>query len=205
LGPKGEEEVFARAVVPAVPARELTALLPRPELSGLADLPYPPVAEVFFGFAGEPGGRALDGFGFLVPEVEKRRILGTLWLSSLFPGRVPAGGAAMTTFVGGRRQPELASLPDDELAELVLDELSELTGLVRTPDLIRIERFPEAIPQYTVGHRERLDRLALLEKNEAGLFIGSNVAGGISVGDRIRFGTELAERVRIYLEGGGGR
>jgi len=189
----------ARAVVVAVPLAALRALLPQPELAGLDEVPYPPMAVVFLGWRGEPGGRPRDGFGFLVPEKERRAMLGTLWNSTLFPGRCPEGGAALTCFVGGRRNPDLAVLPDDALLARVRADLSDLMGLQAAPDFVRISRYAEAIPQYTLGHARRLEAVASFEAGHPGLYVGANLVGGISVGDRIRQGATLAGRVDAGL------
>jgi len=189
----------ARTLVVALPLDGLRRVLPEPELAPLDEVPYPPLAVVFLGWASEPGGRPRDGFGFLVPEKEHRTMLGTLWNSSLFPGRCPEGGAALTSFVGGRRNPDLAMLPDGELIDRVRRDLAELTGLEAAPDLVRVTRYAEAIPQYTVGHARRLEAVARYEADRPGLFVGSSLVGGVSVGDRIRLGASLAARVDAAL------
>ncbi len=189
----------ARALVVTSSLAGLRRLLPDPDLAPLDEVPYPPLAVVFLGWTSEPGGRSRDGFGFLVPEKEGRTMLGTLWNSSLFPGRCPDGGAALTCFVGGRRDPELAGLPDGQLVERVLADLADLMGLAKPPDLVRVTRYAEAIPQYTVGHARRLEALARFEADRPGLYVGSSLVGGISVGDRIRLGAALAARVDAAL------
>ncbi len=185
----------ARSVVVALPLEGLRRVLPHDGLAGLDEVPYPPLAVVFLGWSSEPGGRPRDGFGFLVPEKEHRSMLGTLWNSSLFPGRCPEGGAALTCFVGGRRDPALAALQDDELLARVRADLRDLMGIEAAPDYVRVTRYAEAIPQYTLGHARRLEAVARFEADHPGLFVGSNLVGGISVGDRIRHGASLAARV----------
>src|SRR5713101_4578039 len=113
----------ASAVVLASPAYATASIIRPidPEMAAMLEsIYYAPVAEVFMGFRKELVQRPLDGFGFLVPEVEHRSILGTIWSSALFPGRAPEGHAAVTTFVGGSRQPELMSNDDEQLTYLVL-------------------------------------------------------------------------------------
>ncbi len=191
----GPSVLRARAVVPAVPGKTLHALIPDRDLAPLAELPNPPVSVVFFGYDSDPGGVARNGFGYLIPEKEPFHTLGTLWSSTLFPGRAPRGGAALTTFVGGRRAPDNALLPDDELIALVRGDLRALMGVGAEPDVVRIGRWPEAIPQYTVGHRLRTAAAGEVERRHAGLYIGSSVIGGVSVGDRIRRAAALVERI----------
>jgi oxygen-dependent protoporphyrinogen oxidase len=128
----------------------------------------------------------LDGFGLLVPEVECRRILGCLFPSTLFPGRAPAGHVLLTSFVGGTRQPELVEEQDDAaLARMVQEELAALLGVHGEPVITHISRWPQAIPQYELGHRTRLAQLAALESAHPGLQFAGNYRGGISVSDRL--------------------
>jgi len=119
----------ADVVIVATPAHAAAKLTENivPELHRhLTSVYYPPVAEVFLGFRENQIGRPLDGFGFLVPAKEHRRILGTIWSSTLFPRRAPEGYVALTTFVGGSRQPGLLSANDKSLVQIVTEELQEL-------------------------------------------------------------------------------
>jgi oxygen-dependent protoporphyrinogen oxidase len=159
----------------------------------------PPVTMAFFGYRQRPSGHPLDGFGFLVPTRERRRILGTLFSSTLFPDRAPAGGVALTTFVGGTRQPDLALLPDDQLIDLVRGDLAELLQIHAPPDEVVIRRSPRAIPQYELGHRELIGALERTEARHPGLHLAGNFRGGISVGDCIEQATGLAARLVATL------
>src|SRR5690606_6749909 len=108
------------AVISALPAEALASLdfegLPaRERLSSLREIQHPPVVSVFTGFRRSKVRHPLDGFGALVPEVERGSILGILFSSTLFPGRAPDGHVALTSFVGGTRQPELAGMEDGEI------------------------------------------------------------------------------------------
>ncbi|MDC3335843.1 FAD-dependent oxidoreductase, partial [Opitutales bacterium] len=99
------------------------------ELDTLASSKHFPLALVYLGFKREDINHPLDGFGFLVPEIEKLNILGTLFSSTLFPERAPDGQVLLTTFVGGERNPELAKLPVQKLVHLVQKELSKILGI----------------------------------------------------------------------------
>lgn len=196
------EKVEADAVVLAVPARAAGALLAsfsRGLSDRLAGVWYPPVAEVFLGFRLEQIPRPLDGFGFLVPAKEDRRILGTIWSSALFPHRAPDGHAALTTFVGGARQPELAALPDRELVELVTGELRSIMGIRGAAVFARVIRWEEAIPQYHLGYQVLLDEIDATERSRPGLFLCANYRGGIAVGDCVMNGERTAQSVKTFL------
>ncbi|MEK6650606.1 MAG: protoporphyrinogen oxidase [Bacteroidota bacterium] len=198
----GRGRIMARCVVTAAPTRQTGRLLQdlEPSIAPLLEsIPYPPVAEVFLGFHRDAVSHPLDGFGFLVPTVERRRILGTLWSSTLFPGRAPEGHVALTTFVGGSRQPLLAGLPDDQLLDAVIGDLSAVLGISADPVYRRIIRWDRAIPQYGLGHLSIVDRVRAVEGRLPGLFVSGNFIGGISVGDCVMQSERTADRVEQIM------
>ncbi|MFQ5651196.1 MAG: protoporphyrinogen oxidase [bacterium] len=197
------QTVSSRVLIFASPAfatAQLLEMFDRSLSEKLREIVYAPVAMVFFGYEKTIQCRALDGFGFLIPKVEKRRILGTIWSSTIFPHRAPPGGVALTTFVGGMRQPELPELEDAQLSEIVTQELGSIMQLQGAPDVIRIKRWPRAIPQYTVGHETRLQAVAAFERTYPGVFISGNFRSGISVGDCILHSREVAGQVSEWLK-----
>ena len=199
-GPGAPASVRARAVLLTLPAhayRDLRLDVDLPER--LTEIPYPPVTTVFFGYERHPLDPPPEGLGFLVPRVEGRRILGTFWNSSAFDGRAPEGGAAFTTFVGGRRQPEIAAWDDGRLVEVVRGELRELMGVEPAPDVVLVHRWERAIPQYVVGHRALMAGIDRLEAGCPGLFVGGNFRGGISIGDCVTAAAEAARRIAAHL------
>jgi oxygen-dependent protoporphyrinogen oxidase len=146
---------------------------------------YAPVAVVFMGFKQSDIKRELDGFGFLVPKIEGRQILGSIWSSSLFPQRAPENYVAFTTFVGGMRQPQLVQKSEQELSKLVRNELTQLVGVSGDPVIVRIRKWPQAIPQYLQGYGQVQVLFDQIEKRFPGLFFSGNFRRGISVGDCI--------------------
>jgi oxygen-dependent protoporphyrinogen oxidase len=196
------ESITASAVVLASPAVATGAVIRAidPETAGvLESVYYPPVASVFLGFCERDIGRPLDGFGFLVPKREERNILGAIWSSALFPGRSPHGCAAITAFVGGSRRPDLVSLDDQALVDLLLTELRTIMNIGGDPVFRRINRWERAIPQYTMGYERVLRTIDRFEQNFRGAFVCSNFRGGISVGDCVTNATAVAERVVQHL------
>jgi protoporphyrinogen/coproporphyrinogen III oxidase len=185
--------------IPAYAASELVAPMDASVAEMLTKIYYPPVAEVFIGVKTQQITRALDGFGFLVPAKEERKILGTIWSSCLFPGRAPDGYAALTTFVGGSRQPAMTEKTDAELLAIVTDELTALMGLRGPASYSRITRWQRAIPQYNLGHLHRMEQLERFEKKHAGLFLTGNYRGGISVGDCVISSGKNSERILDYV------
>ncbi len=204
-GQKNGEDftVTTDSVVLTTPAAVTSTLLRDLDSQLAADLnaiTYPPVAVLFLGFKGPVQCRPLDGFGFLVPEVEKRKILGCIWSSTIFPGRAPEGGAALTIFAGGMRQPEIAGLADAELIDTVLAELGELLDLQTKPDLVEIQRWPRAIPQYELGHQQKMLAVERFEETHPGIFLSGNYRNGISIGDCVLQSGRIADTVRQHCK-----
>jgi oxygen-dependent protoporphyrinogen oxidase len=187
----------ADAVVCALPADALARLnfegvSAAHRLRVLREIEHPPVASVFTGFRRSDVPHSLDGFGVLVPQVEHGLILGTLFSSTLFPDRAPEGHVALTSFVGGMREPELASLDEPELLRIVRSELTRLIGVTAPPVFSHVKRWPRAIPQYTIGYQRFHDAIRAVEKSAPGLFIGGNCRDGISLANCIAAGNRLA-------------
>jgi oxygen-dependent protoporphyrinogen oxidase len=200
------EENFA-AVICALPPPVLAALdfsgVPAAEKLGqLQEIPLPPVASVFLGYRRADVAHPLDGFGLLTPAVEQRRVLGTLFSSTLFPGRAPKDHVALTTFVGGTRQPELARATDVELVASVRAELASLLGVSGDPVKIRVQRWPRAIAQYTVGFQRFKDACTAAEAGAPGLFIGGTCRDGVSLSNCITAGHRLADAAQAHLAAG---
>ena len=181
--------------VPAyVQSKILTFLAPE-EAARFSEIKYPPVAVVFSAFRQSAIQRPLDGFGFLIPRVENRKILGSIWSSVIFPNRAPQGYAAFTTFIGGTRQPELALADDTDLEKIVFDDLNDLIGLTEQPVLTKTRKWPKAIPQYTVGYSRYQKLYDALEEKHAGLYFAGNFRRGISVGDSVLSARETVDKI----------
>ena len=194
-------ELRARSVVLAVPAYEATRIVGRlaPEATpALEAIVYPPVATVACCYRRADVAHPLDGFGFLAPRRESPPILGCLFSSSMFAGRADSSTVLLTTFVGGVRSAPLALKSEDELAADVTAALQRYLGAQR-PSWLVVTRWPQAIPQYTLGH---LQRIAAVERAEAaapGLHFCANWRGGVSVADCIKSAHGTAEAVQQFL------
>src|SRR5581483_10486380 len=193
-----EQTMHARMVllgVPAYAAAPLVAALAPEATAALAAIEYAPVLSIASLYRRAQVRHPLDGFGFLVPRVEHRRILGTLFSSSMFPGRAPQDCVLVTTFAGGKRNPGIAALGDDEVGTVVAEELSMLLGATPRPSWQQVTRWERAIPQYTLGHLDRIAQVESLERATPGLFLCASYRGGVSVGDCIASASALAERM----------
>jgi oxygen-dependent protoporphyrinogen oxidase len=135
----------------------------------------------------------LDGFGLLVPAVERRRTLGTLFSSSLFPDRAPEGCVTLTTFVGGARDPELAMAPEAQLAAAVESDHRALLGASASPVFRIICQHARGIPQYNLGHGEHQAALDAIESRNPGLLFAGSHRSGVAVGDVMTSGMLAAE------------
>jgi protoporphyrinogen/coproporphyrinogen III oxidase len=190
----------ARAVVLAVPAFEAAPLVAPLGPAGanaaraLDGVHYPPVATVSVLYHRRDVSHPLDGFGFLAPKVENPPVLGTLFTSSMFAQRAPAGVVVLTSFVGGRRNAQAALAPDEHIAADVVRSNAHLLG-AGAPMFSAVKRWPRAIPQYDLGHLQRIAIVAALESQVPGLSLCGNWRGGVSVADCIKAGHEQAEHV----------
>lgn len=185
-------------VVTTTGGYELEKLLPfvNPELTGhINRMQYARVAQITLGFR-RWDGIPLKAFGGLVPFREQRDILGVLFLSSFLKNRAPEGGALLSVFAGGLRKPEMALLSDSELREKVAREIKPMMGLKEfAPDLLRIQRYEHAIPQYGPESAEKLAAIARIEAENPGLILAGNIREGIGMADRIRQGRIIAEQI----------
>ena len=205
-GARGADPVLrrAKAIVLALPAHESKKLLRElwpPAAKGLGAIEYAPIASVASAYRRADIRHSLAGFGFLVPKKESRRILGSLFSSSMFPGRAPEGIVLLTTFAGGMRNPALPAMAEGALATLVHAELQALVGATSPPVWVEVTRLPRAIPQYNLGHAERLRPLEDAERAKPGLFVCGSYRGGVSVGDCIKSAHAQAETTTRFLVG----
>ena len=165
------------------------------DLSSFSEIRYPPVASVVLGFRREDVAHPCAGFGMLIPKIAGFKSLGTLFSSSLFPNRAPAGHLTLTTYVGGERYPELASLPEEKLVALVCEDLRLLLGVRGQPTFQHCVFYPKAIPQYNVGYGRFKDLMTRIEAQAPGFFLAGHYRDGVSLSDSILSGINIAARV----------
>ena len=168
-------------------------------LKGFADIRYPPVASVVLGFRREDVAHSCEGFGMLVPKIEGFKILGTIFSSSLFPNRAPAGHLTLTSYVGGERYPELASRPADDLFALTCEDLKILLGVRGKPTFQHCVLYPRAIPQYVVGYGRYREQMSEIERKAPGLFLSGHYRDGVSLSDSIVSGCNVADRIETHV------
>lgn len=196
------QKEFCDAVVFASPAHVTKNIIKNinENLSNeLNEVYYPPVNVIFTGFKKENVSFNIDGFGYLIPSKENRKILGTLWNSVLFPGRAPDDSYAMTSFIGGSRNPELTEKSDDELLVITLGELTSILGTKGKPDFVKIIRWKKAIPQYNDDYAHKTEMIEKFHNENPALRICSNYFKGISVSDCIKNADETVNSLLKYF------
>jgi len=194
----GTEDIYASKLVLAVPASAAARLIKplSPEVSALlTSIPYAPIVSTALGYSRDRVPHPLDGFGLLIPRRETMRTLGGLFSSTLFPGRAPPGKALITAFMGGTRDPEAVTLDENELLSRICEDMSTSLGADALPEMAHLSRHQSAIPQYTLGHLERVARIEKLSSTFPGLHLRASWSEGISVADCVRSGEILANKL----------
>lgn len=191
-------QLEAEMVVSAAPAYAAAAMID--ELDGdaaelLREIPYATMNVVCFGYQRDKIKHDLNGFGYLIPKAEKCNTLGTLWDSSIFPNRAPEGHVLLRSMMGGGTNPGAIDLSEDEVKARTMDDLKMIMGIAAEPDFIRIFRHRKAIPQYIVGHSQRLQELDEKMTKHPGLYLTGNAFGGVGLNDCVNSSNLVAEKV----------
>lgn len=176
----------------------LAGLLPflsEKETAPFNALQYATVTQVLLGFK-KWKGMSIKAFGGLVPTKEKKNILGVLFTSSFFENRAPKGGALLSVFMGGTKRPDIIRMNDSDIESLLDNELPRMLGDRHlSPDMIRICRYPKAIPQYGIDTGTRYEMIAHLQNKYPGLILAGNIRDGIGMADRVKQGRIVAEEI----------
>ena len=195
------ESTRADAVVLAVPcqvAAGLSAGLSSGLATQLGGIETASSVVVISGHRLDQVDHALDAYGLVVPRIEDRRVLAVSFASRKLAGRAAEGRVLLRTFLGGVLQPELLDCDDQELGALVGEELESLLGVRGEPEMLEVVRHQEMMPQYTLGHLERIAEIERLSREVSGLALAGNFFRGVGLPDCISSGQAAAERL---LEG----
>ncbi len=187
----------AEAVILATPAYISANLLAgvAPGLAGeLRAIEYATTATVSLGYEESDLPRPLDGYGYAIPRREGRKALACTWTSTKFPHRAPAGKALLRVFIGRAGQEDIA-WDEASLEEIAREELRETLGITARPLLTRVTVWERAMPQYTLGHAARLDRINAGLAGLPGLALAGNGYRGIGIPDCIRSGARAVEQL----------
>lgn len=194
--------IFADAICLALPAPQAARVLG--ELDGelaadLRSITYASAATINLAYRRAAIRHPLDGFGFVVPAIERRAIIACTFSSVKFAGRAPEGVALLRAFVGGALQPEKLALDDDELLELTRHDLEELLAIESAPIFAHVARLPHSMPQYQLGHLDLIERVRRRLSAYPSLQLAGNAYEGVGIPDCIRSGESAAERILEYL------
>jgi oxygen-dependent protoporphyrinogen oxidase len=207
LGPNGKSwevttgdnnVIDADAVVLATPAFGAGDLLSSIDSNAAAELQsisYASTATVSLAYRRADFPQAPNSFGFVVPAIERRKIMACTFSSLKYPGRAPEDCTLMRAFVGGSLQPELFAASDGEMESSVRGELASLLGVSATPIFSRIWRHANSMPQYHVGHEARVQRIEAALQQFPTLTLAGSAYHGVGISDCVRTGEEAAEQV----------
>jgi oxygen-dependent protoporphyrinogen oxidase len=199
---EGQDRWTADAVVltcPAYKQASMIADLDTDLADSVAAIPYNRVAVVALGYRRVDVPHPLDGFGFIAPQRLKRDLLGVQWCSSIYPQRAPAGTVLVRALCGGWQRGDVVGWDDNRLSQAVQAELRLALGITAAPTFQKIVRWDRAIPQYHVGHLERLAHIERRLASQGGLFLGGNAYRGVALNDCTAQGSVLADLVTGYL------
>ena len=203
LRTKNSSEDFDVIVLatPAHVSAKLTQTLRRKYAEQLASIPFVPVSVAVQCFHARDVQRELDGFGFLVPHLENRPVLGSIWASTVFTDHAPDGTVMFRTLVGGRRLPENAEGPDEDILQRVRSQLEHFCGLRTDAEAIvqEVIRWPKGIPQYEIGHADRVAAVDHFERDFPGLFFAGNSYRGVSMIQCISESVDVANKIQSFL------
>ncbi|MFP4525536.1 MAG: protoporphyrinogen oxidase [Bacteroidales bacterium] len=195
----GKKEMTASTIISTIPSHEVPQVFNFIEdklLENINNLLYAKVIQVALGF-NNWHGIPLDGFGGLVPYVEKRDILGALYISSLLANRAPEKGGLLSVFMGGIRREEMYDKTDKEIEQVLSNEIPTMFGLANFyPDLMHIMRYKYAIPQYERNTKERYEAIKKAEHKYKGIILAGNMRDGIGMADRIKQAWDISKGLR---------
>jgi oxygen-dependent protoporphyrinogen oxidase len=197
----GAETIVADRLVLAVPTHVAAKLL-QPEIATrFKEIEYASLAAVSLGYLKEDVRHSLEGFGFLIPRSEGLRTLGTVWNSSLFPNRAPQGSVLLTSFIGGATDPQAVTLSAEEISAIVHRNISQILSIRSQPTFSNVEIYQRALPQYNLGHTERI---ANLERESSALLnikLVGNYLRGPAIGACIEQARTVADEIRAGASG----
>jgi oxygen-dependent protoporphyrinogen oxidase len=173
-----------------------------PIAAGLLEtIPYASTATIAMAYPASVIGGAVKGFGFVVPRAEQRDLIAATWTSLKWPHRAPADQLMVRCYVGGVGREKILELDDQAMVARVKAELKQICGVATEPTYVEVNRWMKAMPQYLLGHLERLEQAEAALSRYGGLVLTGAAYRGVGIPDCIRDGALAAERVVRYLSG----
>jgi len=198
----GAPSIKADSVIIAAPAYAASALLKGldPWISErLSTIPYVSTATVSIAFKKKDVAHPLNGFGFVVPKTENRKIMAATWTSVKFSGRAPEDSILIRCFVGGSKNTELVDMSDADMVKMVRAELKDIMSIDAEPVLTRVYKWKDSMPQYTIGHDERIASMEEKLAKYHGLYLAGSAYHGIGIADSVRFSEVVAKKALHHI------
>jgi oxygen-dependent protoporphyrinogen oxidase len=199
---RGGEELTASAVIVATPAHSAAALLAGldPALSAeLAGIPHASTAIVTFAYRREEIPHALDGHGYVIPRIEGGPVLACTWSSRKWAARAPDGWELIRVFIGRSGQDEVLGADDNTLVALAQQELAARIGVTGSPTFSRVHRWSRGMPQYVLGHPERIARIETALAAHPGIYLAGNGYYGVGLPDCIVSGERAGDAAARHV------
>ncbi len=199
---EGNDSFEADAVILTCPAwkqAEILAGLDEGLSAQIAEIPYNRVAVIALAFRQGDVPMSTDGFGFIAPQSHRRDLLGVQWCSSIYPGRAPDGTILLRAMAGGWHRADVVDWNDAKLIGAMRVELRLAMNITAEPIFHKIIRWNRAIPQYHLGHADRVGKIEAHCAKHTGLFLGGNAYRGVALNDCTEQGSVLASRVADYF------
>ncbi|MBI5642413.1 MAG: protoporphyrinogen oxidase [Deltaproteobacteria bacterium] len=199
---EGGGDIKADSVIIAAPAYSAANLVRGfdSELAvKLLTIPYVSTATVSIGFKKSDIKHPLNGFGFVVPKIEKRKIMAATWTSVKFKYRAPEDSVLIRCFVGGSKDTSLLSASDEEMIRAVREELKDIMGIDAKPVLAKVYRWINSMPQYTIGHEERINWIDERVSAYPGFYLVGSAYHGIGISDSVRYGEIVAKKALHHI------
>jgi oxygen-dependent protoporphyrinogen oxidase len=196
--------VSADGLVLATPAFVSAELLRplTPIAAGVLEMiPYASTATIAMAYPASVVGGAVQGFGFVVPRVEGRDLIAATWTSLKWPHRAPPDQLLVRCYVGGVGREAVLERDDGELVRKVRAELRDICGVTAEPVYVEVNRWMKAMPQYLLGHLERLEQAEAALSRYGGLVLTGAAYRGVGIPDCIRDGDAAAERIIRHVSG----
>ncbi len=183
---------------PAYITANLVSSLSSTLASSLREIPYSSAAIVTLAYSESDLSHPLKGYGYVIPRVEGQEVLACTWTSSKWAGRAPDGEILLRVYLG-RYGIDVTKYDDEKLVEMARQEVSEGVGISAAPHLQTIHRWSNSIPQYTIGHRARIERIRDLSEQHNGLILAGSYFDGVGIPDCIRHGKQAALKVGNFI------
>ena len=198
----GGENLFADTIVMAVSHHAVTSIFPEYEFfHPFKNVPSTSVATVALGFPKEAVAKDIDGTGFVVSRNGDYSITACTWVHKKWPHSTPEGKVLLRCYVGRAGEEVVVDLSDDEMVQIVMDDLAKTMNITMDPELIVVSRWNDAMPQYTVGHKERMSNVTNgLKKDLPGIFLAGCSYHGLGLPDCIDQGEDAVRKVLDFLQ-----